>query len=308
MKKLYDADGITIYNADNLELLKKLKDNSINLIYCDILYNTGKVFDDYNDNLGAPKEAMEWYRPRFKEMKRVLTENGSIFIHCNWRLDSYIRILLDEIFGGQSFRNRIYRKHSDERGFYKNFDSQVDTILYYVKNPANYIFNELKGETLRIVPVFENGYVEERSEVLDYKGFTFNPVEHNKHWIISINKIKAMIDKNELLMINGMPYRKTYAVPIGNLWDEPDMRDNFSRNKKAEAYDTPKPSACLKKIIEIATNEGDLVADFFLGGGTTAAEAAKANRKFIGCDISMKACSITIEKLHKILKSDLLLL
>jgi len=53
---------------------------------------------------------------------------------------------------------------------------------------------------------------------------------------------------------------------------------------------------------------GDLVADFFLGGGTTAAEAAKANRKFIGCDISMKACSITIEKLHKILKSDLLLL
>ena len=98
-QKYYDKNNQTIYNCDNLELLKNLKDNSINLIYCDILYNTGKVFDDYNDNLGGPSEAMEWYRPRLIEMKRVLKENGSIFLHCNWRIDSYIRMLMDEIFG-----------------------------------------------------------------------------------------------------------------------------------------------------------------------------------------------------------------
>ena len=57
---------------DNLELLKQLPDNSIDLIYCDILYNTGKKFKDYNDNLGTPQEAIEWYRPRLTEMKRIL--------------------------------------------------------------------------------------------------------------------------------------------------------------------------------------------------------------------------------------------
>ena len=141
MSLYYQEGGIQIYHEDNIELLRRLPDCSINLIYCDILYNTGKEFDDYSDNLGSPKEAMEWYRPRFEEMKRVLASNGSIFIHCNWRLDSYMRILMDEIFGERNFRNRIYRKHSGERGFYANFDSQVDIILYYVKDKTHFIFH-----------------------------------------------------------------------------------------------------------------------------------------------------------------------
>ena len=121
MEKLnvvYDKDNLTIYNNDNLTVLRNIPDGHVNLIYCDILYNTGKKFDDYNDDLGTPLEALKWYRPRFEEMKRVLAPNGSIFIHCNWRLDSYIRILMDEVFGGNCFRNRIYRKHSDIRSFY----------------------------------------------------------------------------------------------------------------------------------------------------------------------------------------------
>lgn len=109
MKPYYQTDEIDIYNCDNLALLTQLENESVNLIYCDILYNTGKSFDDYNDNLGSPQEAIEWYRPRFIQMKRVLAKNGSIFIHCNWRLDSYIRILMDEIFGVANFRNRFIR-------------------------------------------------------------------------------------------------------------------------------------------------------------------------------------------------------
>ena len=90
MRAFYEKDGIAIHLCDNMDLLSRMEDESVNLIYCDILYNTGKKFDDYNDNLGSPEEAVEWYRPRFVEMKRVLAANGSIFIHCNWRLDSYI--------------------------------------------------------------------------------------------------------------------------------------------------------------------------------------------------------------------------
>ena len=155
MNKFYEKDGITIYNDDNLEVLRNLPNESVNLIYCDVLYNSGKKFDDYDDNLGSPMEAVEWYRPRFEEMKRVLAANGSIFIHCNWRLDSYLRVLMDEIFGINNFRNRIYRKHSNLRGFYKNFDSQMDVILYYVKDTKDFVFNRLGyGLIKKSFPIF----------------------------------------------------------------------------------------------------------------------------------------------------------
>lgn len=211
MKEYYKKDGITIYNSDNLEVLRNMHSEAVNLIYCDILYNTGKTFDDYNDNLGTPAEAIEWYRPRIQEMRRVLASNGSIFIHCNWQLDSYMRILMDEIFGTDCFRNRIYRKHSEERGFYSNFDSQVDIILYYVKSPDNFVFKEQRDSTPRIVPLFENGFVE---------------------------------------------------------------------------------SMC--------SNEGDTVADFFMGGGTTAVVTKKLKRNGIFCDISPKACKVASLKLESL--------
>lgn len=297
LRKYYEKNGIVIYNNDNLELLRYIKSQSINLIYCDILYNTGKDFDYYNDNLGSPVQAIEWYRPRFEEMKRVLTSNGSIFIHCNWRLDSYIRILMDEIFGSNCFRNRIYRKHSKERGFFKNFDSQVDVILYYVKNPANFVFNELNQGNIKFVPLYENGYLEARSYSLIYKKSVIDLKLKNKHWLVTKKQFHNMAERNEIQIIEGLPYRVTRVKPIGNLWDEPDMLDDYSRIDTAEAYDTPKPEAVLDRIIKTCSNPGEVVADFFLGGGTTAVVTKKLNRKGIFCDISPTACKITVDKL-----------
>ena len=302
MEKYYDKNNQIIYNCDNLELLRNLKDNSINLIYCDILYNTGKVFDDYNDNLGGPSEAMEWYRPRLIEMKRVLKENGSIFLHCNWRIDSYIRILMDEIFGFDNFRNRIYRKHSNERGFYSNFDSQMDVILYYTKDKRNFVFNEITDNFERVSPLFENGFVEERSKSIDLGDTVIEFESRNKHCLVSKDKILDLNVRGELTLIDGLPYRKSFVKPIGNLWDEEDMLDPYNRGKIADSYDTPKPEAVLDRIIRMCSNEGDVIADFFLGGGTTAVVASKLNRKGIYCDISKKACDVTINKLKNINK------
>lgn len=300
MEKYYDKNNQTIYNCDNLELLKNLDDNSINLIYCDILYNTGKVFDDYNDDLGTPQEAIEWYRPRIIEMKRVLKENGSIFLHCNWRIDSYIRMLMDEIFGFYNFRNRIYRKHSNERGFYSNFDSQMDVILYYTKDKKEFVFNEFKDNFERVSPLFENGYVEERSKDIALGTTIIEFKSRNKHCLVSEEKILELYNKQELTLIDGLPYRKSFVKPIGNLWDEEDMLDPYNRGKIAESYDTPKPEAVLERIITMCSNEGDTIADFFLGGGTTAVVASKLNRKGIYCDISKKACDVTISKLNNL--------
>lgn len=298
MSIYYDKDDIKIYQDDNLELLKSIPEGSINLIYCDILYNTGKVFDDYSDDLGNPDEAMEWYSPRLLEMKRTLSANGSIFIHCNWRMDSYMRILMDEIFGTSCFRNRIYRQHSRERGFFSNFDSQVDIILYYVKDPKNFVFHEIRGESKKIVPLFENGYLEGRDDIryVDDKAIDLKSI--NKHWLISAEQFGNMIEAGEVKIIDGLPYRFSNVIPVGNLWNEQEMLDTYTRISVADAYDTPKPEAVLDRIIKVASDPGDTVADFFLGGGTTAVVAKKLGRKFIGCDISAKACEVTVGKIE----------
>lgn len=300
MSAFYEKDGVQLFQRDNLELLKELPENSVNLIYCDILYNTGKKFDDYLDDLGEPEEAMEWYRPRIQEMKRVLAENGSIFIHCNWRMDSYMRILMDEIFGTNCFRNRIYRQHSKERGFFANFDSQVDIILYYVKDPRNFVFHELHDGTKRVVPVFENGHMEGRDDIRYVDGVAIDLGPKNKHWLISAAQFEGMKEAGEIQVIDGLPYRFSDVVPVGNLWNEPEMYDTYTRTDVADAYDTPKPEAVLDRVIRVASEPGDLVADFFLGGGTTAVVAKKLGRRFVGCDISAKACEVTVGKLENV--------
>lgn len=300
MKEFYKNKGIVVYNCDNLDLLRSMSSKSVNLIYCDILYNTGKVFDDYNDNLGSPFEAKEWYRPRIEEMRRVLKDNGSIFIHCNWRLDSHIRILLDEVFGSECFRNRIYRKHSNTRGFYSNFDSQMDVIFYYVKDPNKFVFHELTGDKLQIVPLFENGYLEGRSEPRYTNETLVNIGKLNKHWIVSSRQFSELVARDEVRIIDGLPYRYSNVIPVGNLWDGDDMLDTYTRTDTAEAYDTPKPEAVLERIIKMCSNPGDVVADFFLGGGTTAVVAKKLGRNGIFCDISEKACQVTVNKLKEL--------
>lgn len=300
MEIYYQSEGIKIYNQDNLSLLRSLPNESINLIYSDILYNTGKKFDNYDDNLGTADKAMEWYEPRIKEMRRVLTENGSIFIHCNWRLDSYMRILMEKVFGANCFRNRIYRQHSGKRGFYANFDSQVDIILYFTKSPEKFVFNEIHTNKPSIVPLFENGLFEGRDDVRCVDGQWLDVKKYGKHWLVSKKQFEDMKAKGEIKIIDGLPYRFSTVLPIGNLWDEPEMYDTYTRTGVVDAYDTPKPEAVLERIISIASNKGDVVADFFLGGGTTAVVAKKLGRNGIYCDINQKACDVTIIKLQKL--------
>lgn len=211
-----------------------------------------------------------------------------------------MRILLDEIFGTDCFRNRIYRKHSDKRGFYSNFDSQVDIILYYVKSSDSFIFHELKNDQLKVIPLYENGYVPERSYTYQLDDTLIDPASQNKHWLITESQLKKLADKGEVVEIDNLPYRQTYTIPVGNLWAEDNMLDPYSRSIVAESYDTPKPDAVLERIIDMCSNDGDTVADFFLGGGTTAVVTKKRNRKGIFCDISKKACDITIQKLENL--------
>lgn len=297
----YYSDGkVTIFNCDNLVLLRSLSNGCINLIYCDVLYNSGKTFGYYEDNLGSPQEAIEWYRPRFEEMKRVLASNGSIYIHCNWRLDSYLRVLMDEIFGFNCYRNKIVRKHSEERGFYRNYDSQHDSILYYVNNPHDFIFNESQSKMSPVpIPLFENGENPERSDVRCLNGKSINLAAINKHWLVSTTEFYKMVENDEVRLMDGLPFRYTSVKPIGNIWTEPEMLDEYSRTVSSQAFDTPKPLSILRRIIATSSNPGDTIADFFMGAGSTAVVAKKMGRYAIGCDINPDTCELAATRLRK---------
>ena len=230
-----------VYNMDNLELLKQLPSNSIDLIYCDILYNTGKKFKDYDDNLGTPEEAIEWYTPRLIEMKRVLKDTGSIYLQMDYRLVHYMKVYMDELFGIKNFRNEIVWKYGLGGSGNREFAKKHDNILFYSKSNG-YIFN------------------------IQYENATSNRLK---------GKTKKMTD----------------------VWDIPTL-NNMA--KERTGYNTQKPKELLERIIKASSNEGDVVADFFCGSGTSLVVAKELGRNYIGCDINPKAIEITKKRLEEV--------
>ena len=124
---------IELNEMDNLILLESQLDDSVDCIYCDILFNTKRKFNDFTDNLGTAQNAIKWYRLRFVEMKRVLKNTGTIYIHCDYNLSHYIKILLDEIFGVENFRNEIIWYYNSAPRKKKDFGKRHDTIFRYSK-------------------------------------------------------------------------------------------------------------------------------------------------------------------------------
>ncbi len=250
-----------LYNQDNLEILKELPDNYIDLIYCDILYNTGRKFKDYDDNLGTPQEAILWYEPRLVEMKRVLKDSGSIYLHMDFRLVHYMKVKMDEIFGINNFVNEIiwcYRS----AGFSKNkYSSKHDNILFYSKT-KNFNFN--------MEEVRENEIAEET-----LKRFEKDIEKYGGHYFT---------------YKNGKAYRHNPYSPPRDWWD---IKALPQAHPERKGYDTQKPKKLIERIIKASSNSGDIVADFFMGSGTTGEVAVESGRKFIGCDISERACEIT---------------
>lgn len=178
---------IKTLNDDNINILKTLRDNSIDCIYCDILFNTGKKFKYFNDNLGTPQQAVEFYEPRFNEMQRVLKSTGLIYIHCNTNLSHYIKILLDKIFGVKNFRNEIIWHYNSAPRKKKDFGKRHDTIFRYSKTD-DYYFNEnskyIRQEYSKTAP---RGYEKEKY---------YNPLGKIKDDVWDINML-GQNDKSE---------------------------------------------------------------------------------------------------------------
>ncbi len=249
---------IDIRLSDNLELMAEIKDNTIDLIYCDILYGTGRKFKDYQDLKPIRSEIEAHYLPRIKEMHRILKDTGSIYLQMDTRINHWIRCIMDDIFGYDNFVYEIawcYNRGGLGRGLKKTHDC----IEIYSKNVKKFTINDIR------VP-YKKGtrFVEKNGDI--YK-------QYNKDKLTKVHKDGKLAND--------------YWV---------DIPSTGTSNKETLDYATKKPKALLERIIKASSNEGDLVADFYLGSGTTAEVCLDLNRNFIGCDISEKAVAIGLER------------
>ena len=260
-----------VYNMDNLELLKEMEDESIDLIYCDILYNTGKKFKDYDDNLGSPQEAIEWYKPRLIEMKRVLKNTGSIVLHCDHNLNSY------------SSKSKALKVPvcSDTLLWYAKTDKytfHMPTVPYDDKLMSRFRLDDNDGKGKYYWADLKS-YSQERLELLKKN----NEVKQRSSGRYSYKRYFSTVNPNKAL---------------SNIWD--DINRVSSNSKESCDYFSQKPKELLKRIINMLSNDGDVVADFFCGAGTSLVVAKELNRKYLGCDINPRAIEITNRRLEEI--------
>jgi DNA modification methylase len=272
-----------IFFGDNLHVLRALPSNSIDLIYIDPPFFSGR---NYNQIWGDDNEVrtfhdiwedglpsyMVWLNARLWEMRRVLKNTGSIYVHCDWHASHYIKCEMDKIFGYGSFRNEIIWTYLGiKRPTAKKFPQKNDVILSYSKTD-NYIWNVQ--------------YVPHKEEYIKKK---WKQDKNGRYYRDDVNKTNGKFRKIYLDDLKG--------EIVDAVWDDVSPVNPVA--KERIGYPTQKPEALLERIIKASSNEGDVVADFFMGGGTTCAVAQKLNRKFIGCDISRVGVSVTLNRLIK---------
>jgi adenine-specific DNA-methyltransferase len=246
-------------------------------------------------------------------MKELISENGSIYIHVGPNISHYIKALMDEIFGGENYLNDIcwqrFSFHSDA----KRFGIVHDSILFYSKG-------DKRTWNIQRVPLKES-YIDSHFRNIDESGRKFKMADAlgkgqgpsrrfgnrvidppaGTHWRWSQERIDELMEQGKIAFTkSGTPAMKIYldeveGAAIHSIWT-----DVYPVNPQADerlGYDTQKPESLLERIIRASSNEGDLVADFFCGSGTTGAVAERLGRRWIMCDLGRFAIHTSRKRL-----------
>jgi len=272
--------------GDNLKALDDLKKQGIqvDLIYLDPPFFSNKHYEvvwgdeaevrSFKDRwAGGVNVYIEWMKERVIKMYDVLKDTGSLYLHCDWHANHYLRAMLDKIFGYRNFQNEIIWSYGARATVRKSgFPRKHDTVLFYSKS-KDYTFNLL------------------------YKPYK-DPLMGRYNKIDPKGKRYALIKrrKTDGTVYYGKCYPKEGA-PETDVWDISLMA---STSKERLGYPTQKPESLLKRIIKASSNKGDLVLDPFCGCGTAMAVAQRLERKWIGIDISPTAISLIEKRLKKI--------
>jgi len=282
MKKI-EAFMNKIYHKDNLDLLEKIPSESIDLIYIDPPFFTQKEHKTkeakFKDKWETFEDYLSFIKKRVILIYNLLKESGCFFCQCDWRASHYIKIMLDTIFGKQNFRNDIIWHYPSTVSNPPNyFIRSYDSILFYTKT-KNYSFNDDKRIYMNYSKETSKKIQKDSKGIFYYRGGSWN----NK-------KLKKKV------YIDGK------GVFPRDVWS--DICRIKSHTNEYYNFPTQKPESLLKRIIIACSNEGDIIADFFCGSGTTLAVAKKLRRKYIGCDINKGAIDISRKRLKETHKFD----
>ena len=318
--------------GDNLEILTRMESESVDLIYLDPPFFSNRNYEviwgddgeirSFEDRwAGDIEHYIGWLKERVDEMYRILKPTGSLFLHCDWHADAYIQVnILESIgsFGRNNLINKFIWKRSDNRSsISKSARKNYDVIFYYAKS-KNYTFNQIFTELSDVSKKLytkedEKGFYQTVPLLVSGKrkgetGKIWKNIDPNKqgkegmHWVTTPNKLDEY-EKQGLVYFppkGNTPRLKYYleqspGVPLCEVWDD----IKLVQGNESIGYPTQKPEALLERIIKMASNEGDIVLDPFMGGGTTAAVADKLNRQWIGIDQSTMAIKVTEQRLKK---------
>ncbi len=313
-KLIWGDNKLILSSLKNGPLREEIeKQGGIKLIYIDPPFDVGADFSmdieiggdtftkkpnileelAYRDTWGKGADSfIAMIYERLVLMRDLLAEDGSIYVHCDWRVNSYIRLALDEVFGKSFFRNEVVWKRqspSSSKARARKFSADHDTIWIFSKTDKP-IFSQVYG-------TYPKEEIEKRFRKSDERG-KYKDAELATYSQGTFDRLKA---ENRLIVTKGGKYRyKIYldeikGVLIDTLWT--DIPPVNSQAIESTNYATQKPEALLARIIKASSNENDIVADFFCGSGTTAAVAEKLARKWIVSDLGKFAIHTTRKRM-----------
>lgn len=211
---------------------------------------------------------------RLQIAKKLLTEDGSIYIQIDYNEVHYLKVLMDEVFGTECFQREIIWDTQVLSGYKTMVDNWIrghDTILFYTKKAKGFMFNKQK--------------MPHRKEYLD----RFDKIDENGRKYFDGRGKKRYLDE---AIANGKP--------VGDVWYDIMSFQQIPIAKERVEFSTQKPEALLRRIIQSATNEGDVVLDFFAGSGTTGIVAHKLHRKYIMCEQINNQVSIQVKRAYRV--------
>ena len=266
-------DTRTIFCGDNLDQLRKLPDDSIDLIYIDPPFNSNRTYEvfwgeskekrSFDDRHESTRAYIEFMRPRCVELARVLKKTGSIYFHCDWHASHYVKIMLDQIFGEHHFRNEIVWCYTGPGSpGLRQFMRKHDTIFWYSNSREEWTFN---ADAVRI---------------------PHNPKTKANYKPGLVGS--GFVEADHLIHEKGKVPEDWWLMAIA------------PRGKEYLGYPTQKPLALLDRIIKASSNPNDIVLDAFCGCGTALVAAQNLGRQWIGIDISPTACRVMAKRLRDV--------
>lgn len=253
---------------------------------------------------------LNWMYENLMAIKSVMSDTASIYVHLDYHIGHYVKILMDEVFGEDNFRNEIVWKRSTAHNDSTGYANLHDCIFYYSKSSDLYFDIPMVPYTQEYIERYYNKTDENGRKYLDRdlsakglkgSGYSYSWNGKEGYWRCPISTMQKMEKEGRLYYTsNGTPRYKQYldemeGVPAQDLWT-----DIYAVNSQADErvdYATQKPEALLERIINASSNKGMVVADFFGGSGVTAAVANRLGRKFIHTDININSIQTTRDRL-----------